>query len=382
LNRLQLLQLDPLIETISADLQAGIRPGTNFLVVSVVEADSFDVGYTLDNNRSPAVGSLRHQVELREGNVSGFGDRLSFGYTSTSGSKGFDLSYTLPISPDNTTLAVDFTTTDSEVIEDPFDVLDISADSGALALTLRHPLIETATREVALGLEFSRQRTQTFLGIADIGGFPLSRGADEEGQTVVSSLGFFQEWTQRSPEHVLAVRSQFNLGLDLLGATINASGPDSRFFSWQGQAQWVRLLAPDTLLLLKGGLQLTPDSLLGLEQIGLGGQSTVRGYRQDELLTDNGALASLEVRIPVYRNPDHDALLQVVPFIDMGYGWNAEDANPDTNFIAGLGAGLLLQMDNHLRARLDIGFPLAETETEANSLQERGVYFTIDYAFF
>ncbi|ASC74055.1 Hemolysin activation-secretion protein [Halomicronema hongdechloris C2206] len=348
----------------------------------MVEADSFDVGYTLDNNRSPAVGSLRHQVELREGNVSGFGDRLTLGYTSTSGSKGFDLTYTLPVSPDNTTLAVDFTTTDSEVIEDPFDVLDITADSGALALTLRHPLIETPTREVALGLQLSRERTQTFLGIADIGGFPLSRGADEDGQTVVSSLGFFQEWTQRSLEQVLAVRSQFNLGFDMLGATINETGPDSRFFSWQGQAQWVRLLAPDTLLLLKGSVQLTPDSLLGLEQIGIGGQATVRGYRQDELLTDNGALASLEVRLPIYRNPEHDALLQVVvPFIDLGYGWNTEEANPDTNFIAGLGAGLLFQMEA-LRARLDIGLPLVDTNTEANSLQERGVYFTVDYAFF
>ncbi|NJO11754.1 MAG: ShlB/FhaC/HecB family hemolysin secretion/activation protein [Leptolyngbyaceae cyanobacterium SL_1_1] len=75
LERLQLLQLDPLIESISADLQAGTQPGTNVLVVAVTEADSFDVTYTLDNNRSPSVGSVRHQIEVNEGNLLGFGGR-------------------------------------------------------------------------------------------------------------------------------------------------------------------------------------------------------------------------------------------------------------------------------------------------------------------
>lgn len=49
---LQLLQLDPLIDSISATLSAGSRPGQNILEVTVSEADSFNVRVFGDNNRS------------------------------------------------------------------------------------------------------------------------------------------------------------------------------------------------------------------------------------------------------------------------------------------------------------------------------------------
>ncbi|NEQ48387.1 MAG: ShlB/FhaC/HecB family hemolysin secretion/activation protein [Leptolyngbya sp. SIOISBB] len=382
LERLQLLQLDPLIENISADLQASTQPGANLLVVSVTEADSFDASYGFDNNRSPSVGTARNQFRLTEGNLLGFGDRLSLGYTLTEGSDGFDIGYTLPLSPHNTTLRFVANLNDSEVIEDPFDVLEISSQSDLYELTLRHPLVETPTREFTLGLTASHERGQTFLGIDDIGPFPLSPGADDEGRTRVSALRFFQEWTQRSSGQVVGLRSQFSFGGDWFDATINEEGPDSRFFAWQGQAQWVRSLGPDSLLLVRGGGQLSADSLLTLEQFGLGGQSTVRGYRQDQLLTDSGVLASAEVRFPVLREPNNNVLLQIAPFIDFGYGWNNNSDNPDPNTLLGLGTGLLLTIDNDLTARLDWGIPLISVDADRDTLQENGLYFSIGLSLF
>ncbi|WP_338421896.1 ShlB/FhaC/HecB family hemolysin secretion/activation protein, partial [Nostoc flagelliforme] len=76
----------------------------------------------------------------------------------------------------------------------------------------------------------------------------------------------------------------FSLGLGAFDATINQEAPDSRFFSWQGQAQWARLLARDTLMLLHLNTQLATTTLLPLEQFGAGGVDSVRGYRQDFLL--------------------------------------------------------------------------------------------------
>jgi len=84
--------------------------------------------------------------------------------------------------------------------------------------------------------------------------YPLSQGADEQGRTRISALRFFQEWTQRDTRQVIAARSQFNLGVGAFDATVNAEQPDSRFFSWQGQAPWVRAIAPETLLLLRGNV--------------------------------------------------------------------------------------------------------------------------------
>ncbi|NEP20036.1 MAG: ShlB/FhaC/HecB family hemolysin secretion/activation protein, partial [Leptolyngbya sp. SIO4C1] len=378
-ERLQLLQSDPLIDSISADLQASPEPGKNTLVVSVVEADSFGVTYTLDNNRSPSVGTLRNQLQVSEGNLLGFGDRLAVDYTLTSGSDGVGFDYRVPVSPYDTTLGMKVNLSDSEVIEDPFDVLEIESESDAYEVTLRHPLRRTPTQELAIGLTASHQRTQTELGIDDIGPFPLAPGADDEGQTRVSALRFFQEWTHRSPKQVLALRSQFNVGIDVLDATVNDDAPDSQFFSWQGQAQWLNVLAPDTLLLLKGSAQLATDALLSLEQLSLGGQSTVRGYRQNFLSTDNGVSAAAEVRLPIARERSSDLLLQAAPFLDAGYGWNHEGDDPDP--IVGIGLGLIFQWQA-LSARLDWGIPLTDAGSDRNSLQESGVYFNLRYSFF
>ena len=96
---LQRLKIDPLIEAVSADLQAGVRPGTSVLRVEVTEADAFDVVASLDNRRSPNIGSVSRRINLQAGNVSGLGDRLFLSYSNTNGNNGIDASYSIPLSP-------------------------------------------------------------------------------------------------------------------------------------------------------------------------------------------------------------------------------------------------------------------------------------------
>jgi hemolysin activation/secretion protein len=173
------------------------------------------------------------------------------------------------------------------------------------------------------------------------------------------------------------------LGIDAFDATTNnTGGPDGEFFAWRGQAQWVKLLAPDTLFIARTDLQLADRPLLPSEQIGLGGQGTVRGYRQDRTLADNGFIASAEFRYPVLRVPQIQGLLQITPFIDFGTAWNTSTAgrdtlNPDT--LASVGLGLLWQQSDRLTARFDWGVPLGRVSGEKNSWQENGLYFSIIY---
>jgi len=385
LEGLQLLQLDPLIQNLSVDLQAGTRPGSNILQVKVTEADTFSTNFVIDNTRSPSVGSMRRRVSINQANLLGFGDSLSLGYTNTDGSNGGDVNYTLPVNPHNGKVSLNFGITNSNVIERPFDRLDISSKSSYYELSFRQPVIETPTEQLDLGLTLSHQQSQTFLGVDNIGPYPLSPGADEQGRTSTSTLRFFQQWTKRSNQQVLAFRSQFNLGLGILGATTNENGePDSRFLSWQGQGQWVRQLAPDTLLLLKADAQLSNTRLLGLEQFALGGQESVRGYRQDFLLKDNGLLGTAEVRLPILRASKIGGLLQIAPFIDVGTGWNSSGApaSNSPNTLIGTGVGLLWRQGNNLTVRLDFGVPLISIKSKGDTLQEKGIYFSINYTPF
>lgn len=390
LEGLKLLQIDPLLSSISADLQAGIEPGTSLLDVTIAEADPFSATVSLDNGRSPSVGSFRRKIALRHGNLVGIGDALDLAYSNTQGSNALDLGYAVPLNARNGTLRLAYGRTRSEVIEKPFNILDITAKSIYYEGTYRQPLYQTASEEFALGFTLSRQESQTKLGIDNIGGVPLSPGADDQGRTKISALRFFQEWNQRSSQQVLAARSQFSLGTpwfdatqNSFDATQNAKAPDSNFFSWRGQGQWVRLLAPETLMLVRGDVQLSDRTLVPLEQFGIGGQNSVRGYRQDALLTDNGLLVSGEVRLPIARIPDWDTVVQLAPFIDLGHGWNKNsDRQPEEQTLVGTGLGLIWRQGKNFSARLDWGIPLRDIRNTRNTLQEKGLYFSVNYTPF
>ncbi|MEG5049980.1 ShlB/FhaC/HecB family hemolysin secretion/activation protein [Microcoleus sp. B13-B6] len=378
LEALQLLQLDPLIGNISAELQAGSRPENSRLEVRVKEADSFSAEVFADNNRSPSVGSFRRGVRINQANLLGLGDGLEVSYANTDGSNEFNGSYTVPVNARNGTIGFAASAASTNIIEEPFDAAQIEGKSRTYELTYRQPIVEKPDRTLALGLSFSRQESDTFLSGER---FALSAGANERGETRVSAVRFFQEYVQRTSNQVFAARSQFSLGTNLFGATANDSGPDSSFLAWRGQAQYVRLLAPETLLIVRSDIQLADRPLLSLEQIGIGGVQSVRGYRQDLLLTDSGAIASAEVRIPVWRVPEVEGLLQVAPFIDFGLGWNhsGEKPNPDSDKLLGAGLGLIWQMGDRLNVRLDYGIPLINARSGDRTLQEKGIYFRINY---
>ena len=376
-STLQLLKLDEgLIERISAELSALPRPGRNRLEVQVQESPPFSSQFTIDNRRSPSVGSFRRSARLNQTNLSGIGDRLSLGYSNTDGSNSWDLGYSLPINSRNGTLSFSYSNGDSKIIEPPFDELDIEASSRSYELNLRQPIIQRVKkngrmREVALGLRASRQEsTTTILGGE---GFPLSPGADANGETDVSALRFYQEWTERDSQQVLAARSEFSLG-------VGAFDGDSIFFGWRGQGQWARRLGKDSMLLLKGNAQFSPNALASSEQFGIGGLDSVRGYRQDTLLADNGVLASAELRLPVYRLPKGAGVLQIAPFVDLGAGWNSDGRdNPATNVLMSAGVGLQFQLGNKLSTRIDWGIPLIDTDSRNRTWQENGFYFSINY---
>ena len=379
LEALQLLQLNPLIKSVSAELSAGTTPGDSLLEVNITEATIWDVQVSLDNGRTPSVGTFRRQIQLTNADLLGLGDSLSLAYTNTDGSNALDTSYTIPFNPRNGTISLSGGFAFSRVIESPFDVLDIHSNSNYIELTVRQPILQSTTQEFALGLTAShRESGATLLG----GEIPFaSIGSDSQGNTRITALRFFQDYTLRNQTEVLAFRSQFSFGLNALNATINAAPPDGSFFVWRGQAQYVRLLAADTFLLLRGDIQLADRPLVPLEQFGIGGQDSVRGYRQDQLFTDSGIFASAEVRIPILRVPSFDnAVLQLTPFIDIGHGFNkGSGTNPSPNTLVSIGVGLRFQVSNRITARFDWGIPLTNLSGEKRTLQEQGFYFSLIY---
>ncbi len=382
LRALQVLQLNPLIKSISAELAQGTKQGASVIGVKISETKTFNLQATFDNSRVPSIGTLQRKIQLNESNLSGNGDSLNLGYGNTDGSNDYDISYTLPINPYDGTIQLSYSRTSSNVIEEPFDVLDINSTSQEYSITYRQPVFKTPATEFALGLTASRRESDIgFLNnlVGRREAFP-SPGA-RDGETKLSVIRFFQEYTDRNEKQVFAARSQFNLGTGAFDATNNATAPDGEFFSWRGQAQYVRLLAPDTILLLRTDAQLANRALVPLEQFGLGGQQTVRGYRQDLLLSDNAFFASAEVRYPIVRIPQLGGILYLTPFVDVGTVSNVTLSGRqefDNSTIVSTGLGLNWQ-SSQFNARLDWGIPLVDVNSRNNNLQEDGLHFSLNY---
>ncbi len=148
---LQLLKLNPLIKDISAGLKLGTTPQTSVLEVNVTEAKTFDTQVVADNGRTPSVGSFHRRIGLTEANLLGLGDGLSLGYSNSDGSNGFDASYVLPVNSRNGTVSLSYGTVSSDVIEPPFNTLNINGNSRYYDITLRQPISQTPREEFAIG---------------------------------------------------------------------------------------------------------------------------------------------------------------------------------------------------------------------------------------
>jgi hemolysin activation/secretion protein len=220
--------------------------------------------------------------------------------------------------------------------------------------------------------------------------FAFSPGTDE-GRTDLTLLRFTQDWLHRGRSRAVSAASTFTLGLDALGATAG-SEPDGQFLAWLAQAELVQRLFSDTdALALRGTLQLTADPLLASEQFAVGGLGSVRGYRINELVRDQGWALSAEYRLPVLPwllrrlAPDpaarpEGATLELVPFVDAGGAWNHDGADlegDDADTLLSVGLGLRGAF-RRLTAELYWGLPLTDRDgSSEDPLQDAGIGFRL-----
>jgi hemolysin activation/secretion protein len=375
-NALQLLQINPLIANISAELSTGIEPGSSLLRVDIQEANTFAASLRVDNRETPSIGEISRQITLDSNNLLGLGDGLLIAYTNTDGSNGLNnLSYSLPINARNGKLNLFYSLQDSEIIEGTFKDLDIETQNSNFEVSLVQPLYQTPRKNLALGLALSRQTSKNTL--QDIP-FPLSEGADLRGETKISVLRLFQEYSDRHEKQVIAFRSQFSFGIDAFDATINENLPDGEFFTWRGQAQYLRILSPSTTILVQSDLQLAGSPIVSLEQFSLGGVDTIRGYRQDTVIGDDGLFISAEISNTVLNLSQLKTKVEIIPFWDFGTVWNTDSEKIDNRVLSSLGIGLRLSIDDTFAARLDWGLPLLPVDSVGDSLQDNGLYFSLE----
>ena len=112
------------------------------------------------------------------------------------------------------------------------------------------------------------------------------------------------------------------------------------------------------------------------EQFSAGGLDTVRGYLESEVLGDNAAVASLELRSPSFIGTAKEKANEwrVYGFVEGGqlYVNSPLPGEERTHDLASVGIGTRFRYLDHITGSLDMGVPLV---TQPNAIAH-DLYFT------
>lgn len=137
-------------------------------------------------------------------------------------------------------------------------------------------------------------------------------------------------------------------------------GATARYAYLQIAAQRAFALGGGFALNARGTFQWTPNTLLPSEEMGLGGESSVRGYEPYVVLGDRGWNVQTELRAPVLPFGTSGAAAQPFVFVDAGHVWNRIDqpAEAGNASLVSVGAGVRFQWSRFVDFRCTYGVPL------------------------
>jgi hemolysin activation/secretion protein len=376
-RRLQALQNEPHVESVDAQLLPGEQRGDSVLLVETHEAPPLSARLEVNNYQTPAVGAWGGRVGLGYHNPAGRGDHLNVSLRDTEGLWEAYGEYRVPINAYGTRVELFGSALKSEIVSGPFEDLDIKADSQTAGVKLVHPLTRDPANLSSISLTGEWWRSKTYL----LGsGYSFVEGPDDGvGEAAVVRLG--ADWRKRSARSVLAGSVQVSVGLDALGATqAHGDAPDGQFVSAMVRAQWARRLNfLDSQMITRFDAQFADAALLGMEQMTLGGRWSIRGYRENTLIRDNGLIGSLEWRVPLWIEANGRVVLEVGPFVDLSYSWNTNRGEIGPKELRSVGLGMHWRPLDSVHFEVYWGEELDDIDYPGNDeLQDAGVHMGLE----
>lgn len=388
-NALRLVQQWPSIRQVNAEVVPGPAKASSNLDLKVRENPAITLAAGYNNHRAPSVGEDQAVFSLTHQSLTGNGDYLIANYALTEGLNDLYLAYGIPLTARDLTLEGHYSDGESDIVESPFELLDIVTETENWGVKLYQPLFQTLTQKLTLGVAFEHSENESFL----LGErFSFSPG-ESLGVSEVSVIRATADWLWRRTAGTLLLNGQLSFGTDWLDATDNSNAtdtdgnpiedlPDSQFTAALLQAQYARLL-PWFGLQINGRLtgQWADDPLLSVEKLAIGGARTVRGFRENQLVRDKGIIANLELRIPAWADDSGTSRLGLtfVPFVDYGNGKDNSIGlpgldDPQSESLLSAGAGLIWNYWSPVYVEVYYGADLSGPENSGDSLQDDGFH--------
>jgi len=383
---LLLLEQDPLIKRVNAKLLPGDKLGESYLALEIDEDKPYLMSLSVNNYHVPSVGSERVEYLAMHRNLLGKRDTITGFYAQTRGHKEGYFSYDIPLNVYDTQLGISYSLTDAAIIEKPFkDNNDVTSESSAWQVKLSHPFIKTLSSQLTASAGFDKKSSEITIEALGVN----ESGERATGPNNVTNLWFSLQGLNRGKKRVLVWQGKLKWGVDALDASIRTDDhADGKYAAVQGNfyfSQYINKVVDK--IVVRGMGQIANDTVLSTEKFAAGGVHTVRGYRENQFVRDNGVAGSIELYFPIGDGGGNPTDLTVVSFIDYARLRNktsVDDPTPITNQIYSIGLGVLWEPKSALQAQAFWGKALKavsdrDERDENDNLQDLGFHLQLSY---
>ena len=353
---------------ITPALRAGDTPGTVDVDLNVVETTPLHASIELNNRHSANTTALRVNGSVSDNNFLQRGDSLGVSFQvapqRSADAKVLSGFYLTRFPTSGVSLMLQGTKQDSNVSTlGGAAVTGRGETAGARAL-LRLPAAKNFFQTLSLGFDYKHFDQTLRVGgndlVAPITYWPLSANYS------ATFLGEKRE-TDASIGVTLHLRG---VGSDPTAFDNRRYQADGSFAFLRGELSHEREIGQGFQIYGKTSGQLANQALLDSEQASGGGLGTVRGYLESEVVGDNAAFATLELRSPSFGAKLGEWRAYV--FGDAGL-LNVYHALPQQHsyfYLASYGAGARVRFRENFNGSIDAGIPLvAQPNTQPHDLR-------------
>jgi hemolysin activation/secretion protein len=344
-----------------AVMQPGQTFGTTDLALAVQGPREFEVTTFTDNAGRDTIGLYRAGANATYRSLFGKRDPLSLGFLGADGTLGANASYGIPLDRRGTKLTM---LGDYNTIAIGGAVLgstDMSGHSSDGTLMLSRPLLVRLNN--ILSASVAAHYKYSLLSSA---GLQLTR-------TNVRSLELSTDFQRYDSRGSWLVRN------DLNGGFYSVSG-SSEFFRFNSTLMRGTTLGRNfTMITRLSGQWNALNPLPSIEQMQIGGASSVRGYSEAALAGDSGFIGSSELTFPFLRH-QWATRVQAATFVDAGgvFGRGLSTATqPRDSRLLSVGFGFVAKISTRVSGRIDFGVPVRNTV----GISPVGIHFSVQSTF-
>jgi hemolysin activation/secretion protein len=220
------------------------------------------------------------------------------------------------------------------------------------------PFVDGWQQELQFGYDFKRSNNDL-----EFGGFQVFNANTHVHQFLGTYDAAKSDALGQTHANVSLVASPGHLDGDNADSEFETArhGATARYTYLQLLAERSLSIGAGFMISARGRFQWTPNTLLPSEEMGLGGDDTVRGYEPYSVQGDRGWNVQTELRTPAFAFfGDDGPALQPFAFVDAGHVWNKLDQTGEVQagMLSSVGVGVRFQWSRFVNARVTYGQPL------------------------